>query len=258
MYKYRKVLERFLKESTIPLNELTSENVRNWLDDFSTGKKPKTVDLILSILSSFFRFCHKAEYIETVVMKKRWRPKIPKSLPKFLDEFEYNRVKQFTEQIPIRDRALILFLFSTGCRVTEASNLNIEDINLVTRTVNVLGKGKKIRSVFFSEECSLALGKYLETRSLNPTEPLFENKFGKRLQGAGIHQVLQKVGKKCGLKQSFHPHSCRHTFATNFLARGAELQQIADLLGHENLNTTRIYAQIPTEDLLLKYQTIMG
>lgn len=123
-------------------------------------------------------------------MKKRWRPKVPKSLPKFLDEFEYARVKQFAEQLPIRDRALILFLFSTGCRVSEASNLNIEDIDLVTRTVNVLGKGKKIRSIFFSQECSLVLRKYLDIRSMNPKEPLFENKFGIRLQDGGIRKIL--------------------------------------------------------------------
>jgi integrase/recombinase XerD len=252
--KYRRVLEQFLQESKIPLEEQTPESVRNWLNGFSTEKKPTTVDLTLSVLSSFFQFCHEEEYIETVVMKKRWRPKIPKSLQKFLDEFEYARVKQFAEQLPIRDRALILFLFSTGCRVTEASNLNIEDIDLATRTVNVLGKGKKIRSIFFSQECSLALGKYLEIRSMNPTEPLFENKFGNRLQDGGIRKILQKVGWKSGLKQSFHPHCCRHTFATNFRARGAKLQQI----GHENLNTTRIYAQIPTEEMMLKYQNMMG
>ncbi|MEK5067165.1 tyrosine-type recombinase/integrase [Sporosarcina sp. FSL K6-1508] len=256
--KYRRVLESFLQVITISLNELTPESVRTWLDEFSIGKKPTTVDLILSVLSSFFQFCLDEEYIEIVVMKKRWRPKIPKALPKFLDAFEYARVKQFTEQLPIRDRALILLLFSTGCRVTEVSNLNIEDIDLTKRTANVLGKGKKFRSTFFSEECSLALREHLETRSLNSTEPLFENKFGNRLQDGGIRKVLQKVGWKSGLKQSFHPHCCRHTFATNMLARGAELELIADILGHVNLNTTRIYAQIPTEDMMLKYQNIMG
>jgi integrase/recombinase XerD len=102
------------------------------------------------------------------------------------------------------------------------------------------------------------LNDYIQTRSCDPTEPLFISKFGKRLLVDGMEQVAKKAGKKAGLKQTFHPHCCRHTFASNMLARGADLQFIADGIGHGNLNTTRIYARIPTDDLILKYQNIMG
>lgn len=256
--KYKWILERFLQECTTPLDELASENVRKWINEFSIGKKPKTIDLVLATLFSFFNFCLDEEYMERTVMKKRWKPKIPRSLPKYLDEYEYAHVKRISEQLPIRDRALLLFLFSSGCRVTELSKLNIQDVHIEKRTVEVIGKGKKIRQVHFSEECALVLKDYLQRRSGDETEPLFMNKFGKRLLVGGIQQVLKKVGIKAGLKQSFHPHCCRHTFATNMLARGADLQFIADALGHEDLNTTRIYARIPTEDMRLQYQNIMG
>jgi integrase/recombinase XerD len=256
--KYRRFLERFLRECKIPIEELTSEDVRKWLDEFSVDKKPKTVDLVLATLSSFFNFCLDEEYIEHTVMKKRWRPKIPKSLPKYLDEYEYAHVKRISEHLQVRDRALILFLFSSGCRVSEVSNLNIKDINLDKRTVEVVGKGKKIRHVHFSEECAIVLKEYLQTRTYELTDPLFMNKFRQRLLVGGIQQVLKKVGIKAGLKQSFHPHCCRHTFATNMLARGADLQFIADEMGHSDLNTTRIYARIPTEDMKAKYQNILG
>ncbi|MDQ0154245.1 tyrosine-type recombinase/integrase [Robertmurraya andreesenii] len=256
--KYRRFLERFLKECKIPIEELSSEDVRKWLDKFSVDKKPKTVDLVLATLSSFFSFCLKEEYMETTVMKKRWKPKIPKALPKYLDEHEYAHVKRIAEQLSVRNRALLLFLFATGCRVSEASNLNIEDVNINKRTAEVTGKGGKIRHVHFSEECALVLKEYLQTRNNEPTEPFFMNKFGQRLLKGGIQQVLKKVGIKANLRQSFHPHVCRHTFATNMLARGADLQFIADEMGHFDLNTTRIYARIPTEDMKLKYQNIMG
>lgn len=256
--KYRKILEHFLHECTIPLEELTSEEVLKWLDRYSEGKKPKTMDLVFYTLSSFFTFCLNEGYMERTVMKKRWKPKIPKSLPKYLDEFEFARVKCTAEQIPVRDRALILFLFSSGCRVTETSNLNIQDVSLDKRTAKVIGKGEKIRYVHFSEECSMVLKEYLKTRTYEPNDPLFMNKFRKRFLGSGIRKVLRKVGIKAGLRQSFHPHCCRHTFATNMLARGADLQFIADELGHSDLNVTRVYAQIPTEDMRLKYQNIMG
>lgn len=229
-----------------------------WLTTFSVGKKPRTVDLYLSAVSSFFSFCLEEEYMEITVVKKRWRPKIPHSLPKYLDEFEYARVKVSAEQLSIRNRALLLFLFSTGCRVSEVASLHVQDIDFNKRKADVTGKGRKIRQIYFSEECGLVLQDYLEKRSAEPSDPLFMNKFGEGLQVQGIRKVLKKVGGEAGLVQSLHPHMCRHTFATNMLARGADLQFIADVLGHADLNTTRIYAQIPTEEMLLTYQNIMG
>ncbi|MDG5473694.1 tyrosine-type recombinase/integrase [Jeotgalibacillus sp. ET6] len=256
--KYRRIMEQFLRECLIPIEDLTSEDVRGWLDIFSLDKKPRTIDLYISALSTFFSFCLDEEYMGKAVMKKRWRPKIPKALPKYLDEFEYARVKVTSEHLSVRNRALLLFLFSTGCRVSEVVNLRVQDIDFDRQYVDVTGKGQKIRRIYFSEECDLVLSNYLERRSAKPTDPLFMNRFGNGLQVSGIHLVLKKVGVQAELVQSFHPHMCRHTFATNMLARGADLQFIADVMGHADLNTTRIYAQIPTEVMKLTYQNIMG
>lgn len=256
--KYRWVIERFFLECSIPLETLKSEEVLKWLNEFSEGKKPRTVDLFLSALSSFFKFCLAEEYIESVIIKKRWRPKIPESLPKYLNEQEFARAKLAAEELSIRDRALVLFLFSSGCRKTEVVNLTIQDINIDRRTAEVKGKGKKIRNVHFSEECALVLRDYLRTRSGNLTEPLFMNRFGGPLQSTGIYGVIKKLGERAELTQTLHPHVCRHTFATNMLARGANLEFIADEMGHSDLNTTRIYARIPTEDMILAYQNKMG
>ncbi|MGE7660256.1 tyrosine-type recombinase/integrase [Peribacillus sp. NPDC097197] len=256
--KYRWILERFFRECTIQLEELTSDDVLHWLNEFSEGKKPKTIDLFLSAISSFFQFCLAEEYMDTMVIKKRWRPKIPHALPKYLTEQEYTRVKMAAESLSLRNRSLILFLFSSGCRSSEASQLNIPDVQLEKRTAIVKGKGKKIRHIHFSEECALVLKEYLATRSSDLEGPLFQNKFGQRLTKSGIYAITTKLGKQAGLTQSLHPHCCRHTFATNMLARGANIEFIADEMGHADLNTTRVYARIPTEDMLLAYQNKMG
>jgi site-specific recombinase XerD len=256
--KYRWILERFFSQCSVPLEKLSSDDVFKWLKEFSTDKKEKTLDLFLSTLSSFFNFCLAEDYLKNMVIKKRWRPKIPQALPKFLNEQEFARVKLFAENLSLRDRALILFLFSSGFRRSEVIYLTIKDINLENRTATVKGKGKKIRHVHFSEECMLVLKDYLRTRSGDTTEPLFLNKFGQGLKGAGICDVTKKLGEKAGLKQKLTPHVCRHTFATNLLARGAYLEFIAEELGHANLNTTRVYARIPTEDMILAYQNKMG
>lgn len=255
--KYCYILEVFFSECPVSLDQLTSVDVLNWLNEYSLDKKPRTMDLVLSTLSSFFNFCLAEEYLANTVIKKRWRPKIPNSLPKYLNESEYARVKLAAESLPLRDRALVLFLFTSGCRRSEVSNLNIEDVDINRRTAKVNGKGNKIRHVHFSDECALLLKEYLEKRSDDANGPLFMNKFGHRLKKTGIFNIVKKLGEKAGLNQSLHPHCCRHTFATTMLARGADLQFIADELGHKNLNTTRIYARIPTEDMILKYQNIM-
>ena len=114
--KYRSILERFLSECPVPIDELTSDGVLKWFNEFSIGKKEKTLDLVLSTLSSFFKFCLAEEYLDKMVIKKRWRPKIPDSLPKYLTEQEYSHVKVVGEKLSLRDRALVLFLFTSGCR----------------------------------------------------------------------------------------------------------------------------------------------
>ncbi|MBU7595726.1 tyrosine-type recombinase/integrase [Metabacillus halosaccharovorans] len=254
---YRRVLENFFRECSFPIKTLTSDDLLNWLNEFSQDKKARTVDLYLSTFSSFFDFCVAEDYLEAVIIKKRWRPKIPQALPKYLTEQEYARVKLIAEKLSIRDRALILFLFTSGCRRSEVSQLTIQDVDINRRTAEVRGKGKKIRYVHFSEECALILSDYLSTRSGDKNEALFLTRFGKPLQTGGIYNITTKLGKMAGITQLLNPHSCRHTFATNMLARGADLKFIADELGHTNLNTTRVYARIPTEEMILAYQNKM-
>lgn len=256
--KYREFLERFCSECLVEFDSLTSEDVLKWVNEFSLGKKESTVIIVLSILTSFFKFCLEEDYLDKTLMKKRWGPKMPQPLPKFLTEQEYARVKMIAEQLPLRDRAIVLFLFSSGCRRSEVAQILIQDVDLKRRTVVVQGKGKKFREVHFSEECALIISDYLETRSGDISEPLFMTKYGKALQPSRIYKITTKLGKLAGLGKSLHPHCCRHTFATNMLARGAKLEFIADEMGHTNLNTTRVYARIPTEDIMLAYQNIMG
>ncbi|ARF14898.1 tyrosine-type recombinase/integrase [Sporosarcina ureae] len=256
--KYRKMLERFLCECKVPVEEMTADIVHRWLLNYSVDKSPRTVELMLSILSSFFTFCLDEEYMEVVVIKSRWRPVIPESLPRFLNEQQYAQVKLAMEELSLRDRALVLFLFSSGCRRSEASYLKLEDLDRKKRTAKVVGKGRKIRYIHFSEQCAFALDNYLQSRKESDCEYVFLNKFGERLSDQRIYKITTKLGKKVGLLQPLNPHSCRHTFATLMLARGADLEFIADELGHANLNTTRVYARIPGEDIMLAYQNKMG
>jgi len=241
--KYRRVLQQFLKDCPKNLEDLYAEDVHDWLSHRYGKKKERTQELILAVLSGFFKFCLAEDYIERTLTKTRWRPKIPKSLPKFLDDHELARVRIQAERLSLRDRTLIAFLFSSGCRRSEVVGLNVEDLDLEKGSAQVLGKGNKLRVVHFSEETALLLNDHL----INNTDkhaPLFINKFKKRLGPVGIYLICRKLGIKAELPKSLSPHCCRHTFATTMLARGADLEFIGRELGHRDLNITRGYARM--------------
>ena len=254
--KYRRILEKFLMDCPKIIGELVAEDIHTWLIQNYGDKKARTKELVLGALSGFFKFCLAEEYINGMLIKNRWRPKIPQSLPKYLNEYELARVKIQAERMSIRDRALIEFMYSSGCRRSEVIGLNVEDINLKKRTAQVVGKGKKIREVHFSQAAALLLEEYLHNHPKD-IQALFVGRFNKRLGATGIYRICRILGEKAGLAYNLSPHMSRHTFATNMLARGAELEFIGEELGHRDLNTTRIYARIPSEEIMSEYRKRM-
>ncbi|MTV49611.1 tyrosine-type recombinase/integrase [Heliobacillus mobilis] len=255
--KYRSILQRFFIECPKELTDLTPEDILLWLRTTYGEKKERTMELVITVLSNFFTFCLEEEYVHKVLVKSRWRPKIPKSLPKFLNRNELARVKFQADLLPLRERVLVAFLLTSGCRRSEAAGINLEDVDLKSQTAIVLGKGKRIRKVHFSIECALLLKQYLTERTAD-SPALFLDKNGQRVKPGGIYRLTRKVGKKAGLLARFSPHVCRHTFATNLLSRGAELEFIGDELGHRDLNTTRTYARTLSEQIIRAYKSKMG
>lgn len=259
--KYRWFLEKFLVACPIPMSEFKNEHLLGWIQNYGINKKPKTIDLVLAVMSQFLNECHDLGYLEDIVIKKRWRPKIEKPLPKYLELEEIAKVELVAEKLPLRDRLLITFLLSSGCRTIEAINLRVDDINLATNTAQVLGKGKKTRTVHFSENCSLLFKEYLASHP-KELEYVFYHKFKKkqgfqRLKHSGIYLIVVKLGKQAGLDSKLFPHRLRHTFATNLLMRGASLEFIQHELGQEDPDTTRIYARVPKGQIIIEYAKVM-
>lgn len=254
--KYRWILEQFFLNCPKKIEELTSDDVLDCFEKRFGDKSPKTMELVLVVLSRFFRFCLNEEYISTKLMKESWKPKLEQSLPKYLTEEEYVKVRIASETSPVRDRAMIEFMFSSGCRLSETTGLSVSDIDLDERIAMVKGKGAKIREVHFSREAAMAIREYLENRKQD-TEVLFAGVSGKRLSKSRAYRICRKLGKKAGLETILSPNRSRHTFATYMLARGASLEFISEELGHNDLNTTRIYARIPTPEVRNEYRKRM-
>ncbi|MBM7690753.1 integrase/recombinase XerD [Peribacillus deserti] len=256
---YRRYLLNFFGEIEDTYSSLSSERILEWYQTNKGHLKESSFKQHLSVVSSFFNFCVKESQIERSPIKKRWFPRPPKAVPKYLDKGEIAKIRQESERTSLRDQALIEFMLTSGCRIGEVNSLNIENIDLENRTARVVGKGKKIRHVHFSDKCAILLGRYLESRQTKETSPIFV-KFESetRLGISGIHRIMKKIGENAGLSGSLHAHRLRHTFATELLAKGAELAFISDELGHVDLSTTQIYARLPNHVIISQYRKFRG
>jgi site-specific recombinase XerD len=257
---YKAFLIRFFCNVEISYSSMSSEKILEWFLANYSHTKESTYKRYLSILSSFYNYCVQESLIERTPIKKRWFPRLPRPVPKYLGKADIAKIRQESERVSLRDQALIEFLLTSGCRVAEVHRLNIQDLDFENRTAQVLGKGKKYRQIHFSEKCAVLLEKYLKTRKGKIESSLFitARKEYRRLSIRGIQAVIRKIGKNAGLSTSCHPHRFRHTFATELLAKGAELSFISDELGHADLATTQIYARLPNQAIVSQYRKFMG
>ena len=149
-----------------------------------------------------------------------------------------------------RERAIIEILYSTGCRVTELSNLNRSDVDFSNGEVHLFGKGKKHRISYMNAKAEVVLKKYLETRTdLNDSLFVSQKSPYGRLKKNAIELIVRKVGERAGIERRLFPHLIRHTTATDAIDRGMDVTELQKILGHADLETTMIYAKISQENV---------
>jgi integrase/recombinase XerD len=218
---------------------------------------PATRATYFASLSSFFDYCLRRGVLKKNYVKFTWRPKVPKNLePKSLSEEERARAFVALPSLPIRDRVVIELGFATGLRRSELSNVRWSDINLEQRTLKTIGKGKHFYEVVFSQRCAFMLE---ELRKSEPhSEYVFLNKYGQKLGDKSIYDICIMFGKKIKTDKPMNPHRMRHSHATQLLRSGASYRVIQKQLGHQNSETTQIYARLSNEGLRQKYQMLIG
>ena len=157
----------------------------------------------------------------------------------------------------VRDKSILELLFSTGLRVGELVKLNVEDVKnaFESKEFTVIGKGRKPRTVYLSDEAVIWLKKYIALRK-DSFKPLFLRYSGKmadindpdgesfRLTSRSIQRLVKKYVLKAGISIDATPHTLRHTFATDLLTKGADIRSVQELLGHSNIQTTQIYTHV--------------
>lgn len=250
----------------VDIDQIDHITIREYMARLYEDKRKKTsIARKLATLRTFFKFLCREQVLEQNPARLVSSPRLEKRLPKVIS---IDEVVQFIETpdtdtvLGIRDRAIIELLYATGCRVSEISGMNIDDIDLKHATIRVRGKGRKERFVPFGSKANEALTAYLQARGALLAEApehkrdpnvVFLNYQGTRLTTRSIGRLIEKYVKECALAQNISPHSLRHSVATHLLSAGADLRAIQELLGHARLSTTQIYTHVSIEQLMQVY-----
>lgn len=253
---YKLTLNIFANHIRKTVNTINTDDIRDYIVYLSHERRIKqsSLDTYLACIKSFFNWLQSEEIINknpTLKIKSGKFDKI--STRKSLKIEEILLIKDSCKNI--REKSIIEFLLSTGCRLSEVINLNIEDIDFIEQSIKVLGKGKKQRIVYFSTEAKIYLTQYLQQRKGN-SDAIFTSikKPYERLNQRALQKIVRNIGVKAGLKNNIHPHLFRHTFATTLLNKGMDIVIIQRLLGHSNLQTTQIYAKLDTDRIKYEYK----
>jgi site-specific recombinase XerD len=230
----------------LEIEDISLNLLKDYLAKLSERLKPSSLGHRIRFIRSLFRFAFEEGLISRNPSLKLREPKTEKRIPKFLVEEDVIHLK-ISCHSP-RERALLEFLYCTGCRVGEIQKLSIEDINWESCSAIVNGKGSKQREVYFTTECKVWLKRYLESRDdfckalfVTETQPI------RRMTIPTIRWSLKKLAIRGKLVVNIYPHRFRHTYACHLLDNGAPLEFIQGMLGHEKASTTQIYAQLRGE-----------
>lgn len=258
---YGKDLEAFVvKYPGLEPGGIERVHVRAFLADLQKegGLARASILRRMAALRSFIKFLRsggllKGNPVFGVPLPKRGRP-----LPKFLTENEMAELMAVpassnAAQRP-RDRALIELIYSSGLRRAEVTSLNCGDIDYMSGTVRVFGKGSKERIVPVGNGALKCLRAYLEARRKEDSEPVFVGPSGKRLSDAGLVFILSRWVKASALKKRITPHVLRHSFATHLMNRGCDIRMVQEMLGHVSLQTTQIYTHVSLDRMKEVYK----
>jgi integrase/recombinase XerD len=251
---YRLHLRRFARSMNKNVADINAMDIRIYLANYAkTGVKVNTIATEQSILKSFFGWLEAEEYISKNPMRLikpiKAEKRIRKPLSKEIIE------KLVDGAVTLRQKAIILLLYSSGIRVSELVSLNKSDINWHDKSFYVIGKGDKERKTYFSARAQLALQKYLESRSDN-NAALFVSHIDPydRLSRRTIEREVKEIAQNANVDRSVFPHIFRHSFASHLLSNGADITVVKELLGHSSVATSEIYSQISNTEIEHQYK----
>lgn len=248
---FRSILEKFIDFlGGKHVSEVSTWDVDAFLAKLrASGYKERSIYTAAVAVKRFIEYLGLRSNIQGFELPKR-----PNELPRYLTPEEVKRMLEVAESL--RDKLMVSLLYTTGMRVSELVTIEVHDVNLEEGSIRVRGKGSKERVVFFDSRTRELLRQYLQAGRLD--HYLFPGKNGGHLHYVTVERVVRKLAEAAGIKKRVTPHVLRHSFATYSLARGMDVREIQELLGHASLRTTQVYTHVVRSKLLEDYRRIWG
>jgi len=251
-----KTFRSFLKKFVEHLNGKKVSEASTWdVDAFlaklrASGYKERSIYTAAVAVKRFMEYFGLKENLKGFELPKR-----PSELPRYLTPEEVQAIINAADNL--RNKLIVSLLFCTGMRVSELVSIRVSDVDLEEGSIRVRGKGGKERVVFFDSRSRQLLAEYLPT--VKGCEYLFPAKGGEgHMHYVTVERVIRRLARAAGLKKRVTPHVLRHSFATISLAKGMDVREIQELLGHASLRTTQVYTHIVRRRLLEDYKRVWG
>jgi len=251
-----KKLDIYFKGNIVPM---TNDDIQKYFH--SLKEDARTIRHYITVINSFYSFLEDEKYVSNNPCDAIPIPKVARKLPNYLTEEEVSRLLTVSLYTPydFRNKAMLELLYATGLRISELCNLKVTDIDLDNSLVRVMGKGKKERIVPFTDYAGSYLKKYIDyyrpiLLKNTVSDYLFISNSLTNISRQGFFKIIKKECQRAGIKKNVSPHVLRHSFATHLLKHGADLRVIQELLGHEDITTTQIYAHLVNEKIRSDYE----
>lgn len=253
-------------------DDIAKQDVEDYIAALDAdGESARSKARRLASIHEFHRFALAQHAVSADVAASVKAPKGASVLPDVLSVDEVSRlldaaaVGGSTDPVVLRDKALLEFMYATGCRVSEAVGTNLDDIDFEEKVVRLMGKGSKQRLVPLGSYARNSVVAYLNagrgelerrsTAKVPERRALFLNKRGKRISRQSVWEIVKTAGERAGITKPLHPHTLRHSFATHLIQGGADVRTVQELLGHASVTTTQIYTHVSPEALIETYLT---
>ena len=260
--QYYNAISDMLNTIKLPVEEIKVNHLRKYIAFISKNKitgnqiSRSTLNQRKSIIRSFFQWLFQEGYISEDPSVRIHPERCSREPEDVFTDFQVETMRKAVETK--RDLAILDLLLSSGMRISELLSIDINDINFENRSINVLGKGGKYRTVYFDARALSSIIDYLDSRSDTNTALFVSLRAPHdRLSCSACRSMMNKLSEVTGI-DGIHPHRFRHTMATVAVSKGCDIYTVQKLLGHSKLETTSIYAHMSDEDIRQKHKLYIG